>query len=313
MEQEEISSLRLESLILQGSNSEYFPELVTQVEAVGLSLGFRARDTIINNLTELWLPLALTLINRQKQLKRTFIQGIVGSQGTGKTTLCKILQPILSYLGLAVATLSLDDFYLTYEARVKLRQQDPRLIWRGPPGTHDLALGINVIDQCLQGDRATKILIPRFDKSAYSGAGDRTMPETISKPDILLFEGWFVGFQPLTAYPEDFPEPIVREQDRQFAQDNNQRLQAYVPLWSKLDSLIVLDLEDYHLSQQWRREAEQKMIAQGKTGMSEQECDRFVEYFWHALHPELYLPPLIKTADLVIKINSDRSYTLINH
>ena len=186
------------------------------------------------------------------------------------------------------------------------------MIWRGPPGTHDVALGIQIIDRCLQANKSVQILLPRFDKSLFNGAGDRISPEAIDKPDILLFEGWFVGVQPLTEYPHHFPTPIVTEQDKQFARDNNKRLQAYLPLWNKLDSLIVLFAEDYRLSQQWRREAEQKMIATGKTGMSDEECDRFVEYFWKALHPELYIKPLLNTADLVIEIKSDRTLGTIN-
>jgi len=211
-------------------------------------------------------------------------------------------------LGFATATLSIDDLYLTYRERQTLQQQDPRLLWRGPPGTHDVALGIEIINQCLQG--STRILMPRFDKSAFNGAGDRISPESISKPDILLFEGWFVGVQPLTEYPAYFPDPIVTPEDKQFAKDNNQRLKDYLPLWHKLNSLMVLYPEDYRLSQQWRKEAEQKMMATGKSGMNNEQCDRFVEYFWKALHPQLYIKPLLQTADLVIEIKSDRSAKL---
>ena len=237
----------------------------------------------------------------------------MGGQGTGKTTLCIILKLLLNYLGISCATLSIDDLYLTYTERQALQLKDPRLIWRGPPGTHDINLGLQVIEQCMQGNGTTKILMPRFDKSAFNGAGDRTTPEAISKPDILLFEGWFVGVQPLTEYPDNFPLPIVTEEDRQFTKDNNQRLQSYLPLWDQLDSLIVLYPEDYRYSQQWRKEAEQKMIATGKTGMSDQECDRFVEYFWKALHPELFIKPLVKTADLGVEIKGDRTLGEICH
>jgi D-glycerate 3-kinase len=50
------------------------------------------------------------------------------------------------------------------------------------------------------------------------------------------------------------------------------------------------------------------MIAQGKSGMGDTEIDQFVEYFWKALHPELFITPLIhnpKWVDLVIEINPD--------
>jgi len=78
-------------------------------------------------------------------------------------------------------------------------------------------------------------------------------------------------------------------------------------------SLCVLYSEDYRLSKQWRKEAEHQMIATGKTGMSDQEIDRFVEYFWKALHPELFIKPLTNTADVVVEIQCDRSLGKIYH
>ena len=102
--------------------------------------------------------------------------------------------------------------------------------------------------------------------------------------------------------------PILSSEDRLFAQDTNQRLREYLPLWSKLDSLIVLYPTNYRFSKQWRKEAEQKMIASGKSGMDDAEIEQFVDYFWKALHPELFITPLINNPhlrDLVIEINAD--------
>lgn len=309
MNNENADNFRLESFIVQGRESKFYTELLAEVTSVCHSLGFK-EQAIVSTLERLWLPVALNLATARRNLNRTFVQGILGGQGTGKTTLCIILQSILNYFDFSAATLSIDDLYLTYSERQKLQQQDPRLLWRGPPGTHDIPLGLKVIEQCLQENNPTQILLPRFDKSAFNGAGDRTTPKAIAQPDILLFEGWFIGVQPLA--PDAFnhcPAPIVTEKDRQFARDNNQRLQAYLPLWSKLDSLIILSPEDYRLSKQWRKDAEHQMIALGKSGMSDDEIDRFVEYFWKALHPELFIKPLLNRANLVVEIKSDRSLT----
>ena len=270
--------------------------------------GLGDRQRVIDNLARLWLPLGLQLAQARGELNRTLILGVLGGQGTGKSTLCKLLKLILGDLGLTVATLSIDDLYLTYQERQALRQEDPRLIWRGPPGTHNIDDGMRVIDLCLSQDDQVEIALPRFDKSLHNGAGDRLEPEVAAKPDILLFEGWFVGVRPINkSIFDNPPEPIITEEDKQFARKCNERLQAYVPLWDKLDRLVVLLPEDYRLSQQWRKEAEQKMKAQGKTGKSDAEIEEFVEYFWKALHPELFIQPLTKTADLVVEITSDRS------
>lgn len=307
MRDEEIYALRHQELVDLAEDSQYYPDLASKVIALCQSLGISDRQKMLNFLDRLWLPTALDLARARQKLDRTLIQGILGGQGTGKTTLGNVLKFILGYLGFTVATLSLDDLYLTYAERQALQQRDPRLIWRGPPKTHDVKLGLEVIERCLQQDNPSKILMPRFDKSAFKGAGDRTKPEAITKPDILLFEGWFVGVRPIS---EDCfnkpPAPIITSEDLQFAKDSNRRLRAYLPLW-KLDSLIVLYLKDYRLSKQWRKEAEQKAIATGKSGMSDEEIDRFVEYFWKSVHPKLFIQPLTKTADLVVEIESDRS------
>lgn len=308
MKDEEVYLERLEGLVSQETESPYFSDLSSRVKAKCQDLGFEEQDIISTKLERLWLPVSLELAIARRTLDRTLIQGILGGQGTGKSTLCIILKLILNYLGFSAANLSIDDLYLTHSERQKLKQQDPRLIWRGPPGTHDVDLGLQVIEQCLLGNSATQILIPRFDKSAFHGEGDRTESKAIPRPDILLFEGWFVGVQPIAAdYFDHPPAPINTPEDQQFALDNNERLKAYLPLWNKLDRLIVLYPEDYRLSKQWRKEAEHKMIATGKTGMSDTQIDRFVEYFWKALHPELFIDPLTKSADLIVEIKSDRS------
>ncbi len=198
--------------------------------------------------------------------------------------------------------------YKTYAEREELRKQDPRLIWRGPPGTHAVELGLKVLEELIQASPDSLIAIPRFDKSAHNGAGDRTEPEFTKKVDVVLFEGWFVGVRPIPESQfEVFASLFKTPAELQFAKDNNRRLQAYLPLWQKLDRLIILYPVDYRLSKVWRKEAEHKMIATGKAGMSDQEIDRFVEYFWCALHPQLFIPPLLPQADLVIEINADHS------
>lgn len=260
-------------------------------------------------LWNLWLPLALQIAEHHQTIRRPLIQGILGSQGTGKTTLASALTLILNHLGCRTLSLSLDDLYKTYADRLQLQEQDPRLIWRGPPGTHDVELGLSVLKQLRRSDLKGPVQVPRFDKSAFGGAGDRIQSETIAGADVVLFEGWFVGACPVDpATFETAPYPILTEADRKFAADSNARLQNYLPLWDQLDRLIVLYPQDYRFSQEWRRQAEQQMIASGKSGMSDTEVDRFVEYFWKALHPELFIQPLVQTpqaADLVIEINRD--------
>ncbi|MCA1995191.1 MAG: glycerate kinase, partial [Coleofasciculus sp. S288] len=254
------------------------------------------KSKILLSLWTLWLPLAMQLVSFRQQLGRPLIQGILGGQGTGKTTLAAVLSAILTHLGYRPLSLSLDDLYKTYAERQLLQQQDSRLIWRGPPGTHDVELGLLVLDQLRQPNLPHPIIVPRFDKSAWGGAGDRTTPERVEGVDIVLFEGWFVGVRPVepAIFDAPIPAPIQTAGDRAFARDMNERLKDYLPLWERLDRLMVLYPTDYRLSQEWRRQAEQQMIATGKSGMADLQIEQFVKYFWKSLHPELFITPLIK-------------------
>ncbi|YAF94187.1 MAG: glycerate kinase [Nodularia sp. CChRGM 3473] len=266
-------------------------------------------QAMLGMLWDLWLPMGIKLASHRQQLGHPLIQGILGSQGTGKTTMSQVLSLILQQLGYCTLCLSLDDLYKTYSDRLALRQQDPRLIWRGPPGTHDLDLGLNLLDQIRQGK--SPVSVPRFDKSAYNGAGDRTTPEIVNGVDIVLFEGWFVGVQPLNPNVFDHaPPPILTDEDKAFARDMNHQLKNYLPLWERLDSLFVLYPIDYRYSLTWRKQAEQQMIAAGKSGMNDTQIEEFVNYFWRSLHPELFIQPLVKSpssVDLVIEIHPDHS------
>ena len=261
-------------------------------------------------LWDVWLPLGMKIAAQHQESGKPFIQGILGAQGTGKTTMSHILGLILQHLGYRTLSFSLDDLYKTYSDRLALMQQDSRLVWRGPPGTHDIHLGLSLLDQIHQSK--SPVIVPRFDKSAHGGAGDRTTSEIITNPiDIVLFEGWFVGVKPIP--PKVLltpPPPILTDVDKQFASDMNNQLKSYLPLWEKLDSLIVLYPTDYRYSLAWRKQAERQMIAAGKSGMTDAEIEEFVNYFWRSLHPELFINPLIQSlsVDLVIEINADHSF-----
>jgi D-glycerate 3-kinase len=104
---------------------------------------------------------------------------------------------------LSVVTLSLDDIYLTHADQVALAQahpSNPLLQHRGQPSTHDLALGEEVFAS-LAAERLTAI--PQYDKSAFSGQGDRVPKdqwkivneEGQKKVKVVIFEGWCVGFR----------------------------------------------------------------------------------------------------------------------
>lgn len=286
------------------------PQLVEICAQFGLSTTAWLETT-----WNLWLPLALQLADRRRSQNQCWIQGILGGQGTGKTTLGLVLTQILATMGYRSLSLSIDDLYKSYAERERQREHDPRLVWRGPPGTHEVELGIRLLDELRCSQPGQTLEIPRFDKSLHGGSGDRTSPERVQDIDIVLFDGWFIGARPID--PRRFdqaPSPIETEDDRTFARDSNAALAEYLPLWERLDSLWVLYPVDYRLSKLWRKHAEHQMKASGKAGMSDADIDAFVDYFWKALHPDLFIQPLIMSsagakagAELVIEIQADHS------
>lgn len=285
------------------------PNILNIIDNLLEDLNINNKQNFIKNFWYCYLPLARELAKKKNAQPSPLIFGILGSQGTGKTTLSKILTNIWYFLGLNSVQISLDDLYKTYKERQDLLKFDSRLIWRGPPLTHDILLGLDILDRFQSQNFPLKI--PRFDKSLHHGMGDRNTWETVTQGDIMIFEGWFVGMQPVTetAFINP-PHPILTPEDKQFALDNNERLKAYLPLWEKLDCLLILQPQDYRYSLQWRKEAEHKMIQQGKNGMTDSEIEEFVFYFWKALHPEIYLPPLFPSADFLVRIKDDRSLEL---
>jgi D-glycerate 3-kinase len=288
--------------------ADLFCRFVDEIILLLKELKFPQPEASLETLWNLWLPLTIKLINARKNQKYPLIQGILGGQGTGKTTLTIIIQLLLKKLGYSSINISIDDIYSTYAERQELLTKDNRLIWRGPPGTHDVKLGIKVLDDLRS--YKNEVAIPRFDKSLHNGQGDRISGELVTNVDIILFEGWFVGAIPVgkTAF-NNAPNPIITKKDIKFAQDMNENLKEYLPLWERLDALIVLYPINYRWSLEWRKEAEHKMIAAGKTGMNDAQIEQFVNYFWKALHPELFITPLTKNpeTDLVIEINQNHS------
>lgn len=145
--------------------------------------------------------------HRQSQLtlslppSPTFIL-LQGPQGIGKTTLSRSIHAELSKPphSLRIVILSLDDFYLPHSGLVKRAQEHPNnklLQGRGQPGTHDLELLKTVLKGLNEG---AKTQIPTFDKSLNGGAGDRSeeVVEVEGEVDIVILEGWCVGFYPLS-------------------------------------------------------------------------------------------------------------------
>ncbi|EAR87527.1 glycerate kinase (macronuclear) [Tetrahymena thermophila SB210] len=250
------------------------------------------------------LPYYNHLINiKQKRGLSSVISGVLGVQGAGKTTFSNLIQRIGEQDGKNVMVFSIDDFYLSYEDRLKLQEKDPRIKYRGPPGTHDINSLYQVFKQI--NEQKLPINIPIFDKSLHNGQGDingyKNYPQL---PDIVIFEGWFIGLRECQLKQLN---PINNENDLQFAKDCQEKLKEYYKLWDSLHSLLIITPEDYNFSRQWRKDAEHKMIAKTGKGMTDEQLDQFVDYFWKSLHPQIYIDNQLQKNqyDLVVQLSID--------
>lgn len=161
---------------------------------------------------------------------------------------------------LSIAVLSIDDLYLPHSGLVAVAAAHPEnrlLAGRGLPGTHDIALGSDLLKQLSainddnnEGAARHEIRPPFFDKSLFDGEGDRVESmEVVRAPlDIVLFEGWFVGFCPITdgEINKRYEEPIpdlegildVKTFRREDIVQINDLLWDYVNWWSYFDVFI---------------------------------------------------------------------------
>ncbi|OIS99539.1 PREDICTED: D-glycerate 3-kinase, chloroplastic [Nicotiana attenuata] len=217
--------------------------------------------------------------------------GFSAPQGCGKTTLVFALEYLFKITGRKAATLSIDDFYLTAEEQAKLREDNPEnllLEFRGNAGSHDLSLSVETLTELSKVTKeGVKMKLPRYDKSAYNGRGDRadpsTWPEVEGPLTVILFEGWMLGFKPL-------PPEVVKAVDPQL-EIVNKNLEAYYDAWYKyVKSWIIIKIQDPSYVYQWRLQAEIAMRADGNPGMSDEEVRDFVSRYLPAY--KAYLPTL---------------------
>lgn len=140
--------------------------------------------------------------------QRPLFVAVQGPQGSGKSYLTAHVQQLLQSPphSLRVVVFSLDDLYLPHEALVSLAASHPQnVLWqgRGQPGTHDVELGVQILHSLKQGNGTVEL--PRFDKSLYSGEGDRLPLDgsgtVVKQPpvvDVVILEGWCVGFRSIS-------------------------------------------------------------------------------------------------------------------
>lgn len=235
-----------------------------------------------------YLPLFFYLFQMVSSTNQMpMIVGINAPQGGGKSTLTHYLVQLFKLCDLKAVTLSIDDFYLTYKDQLRIAREYPDNIYlqqRGYPGTHDIELGVETLSILKNPQSAQNIALPRYDKSRHQGQGDRAefslWPKVRLPVDIVFVEGWMLGFRPL---------PSSQISDPHLSKINT-LLENYQGWHQFLDNFIYIYPQDPVFVVDWRTEAEERMKAQGLSGMSLTEVRSYAEKFLPAYR--LYGPPL---------------------
>jgi D-glycerate 3-kinase len=208
------------------------------------------------------------LLARRRTVRRPWLVGLSGLQGSGKSTFAAQLADAARIRGIVTQVLSLDDFYLGRRERAQLaRTVHPLLATRGVPGTHDVGLLLRTLDALRAADASRPICVPRFDKGRDARVAPSRWRRVAMPPSLIVLEGWCIGVpaqgpaalrRPLNALERD------EDADAQWRSWVDARLaDEYARLWRRLDTLVLLQAPSFAVVSRWRDEQEEALRRRG--------------------------------------------------
>ena len=250
--------------------------------------------TVMPFLKSMYLPLAAWLEYRRGPANSPLVVGLAAGQGAGKSTVCELLKVVLrEAFGRNTASLSIDDIYLTRDERRYLAQEmHPLFATRGVPGTHDVELGISVLERMRCQGAGEAMAIPSFNKATDERRPLADWPRHEGGADYIIFEGWCVGARPQR--PEALREPVnslerERDGDAIWRTAVNQALGgAYQRMFAMIDVQVLLQVDSMDRVFEWRRLQEHKLGQSARRAgistkasriMTDAQVDEFVMHY----------------------------------
>ncbi|WP_329742585.1 kinase [Dyella sp. A6] len=253
---------------------------------------------------------------RIARARRPYVLGLSGLQGSGKSSLAKVLKSEAQSRHWPTVVLSLDDFYYSRSEREALAQDvHPLLRTRGVPGTHEIELLLSVLAALPNASEKLPVTWPRFDKGRDTRSPPSRWSRATHAPRLVIVEGWAMGLKPQPLAALEAPvNALERDEDAdsRWRKWVNKQLRAYQPLWRKLDALVVLQAPGWDVVRAWRSETEQALLARhAPLAMDATAMVRFLAHFERlSRHALATLPAL---ADSVVEYDADRHVTGLSH
>ena len=253
-------------------------------------------------------------ITSKTNSKNPFFLGLVGGQGTGKTTTSSILEIILKkYFKLNVFKISIDDFYKTRKERLNLSKKiHPLLMTRGVPGTHDIKIMLDFFKRS-KSRKFKSFKLPKFNKAVDDRCKKNQWYTLKKRPDVIIFEGWCVGAKAeKNSTLKKSINSMEKSKDtkliwRKYV--NNELKSKYKKLYDQLDCLIYLKAQSFSLLQKWRLIQEKKLWLKNKNKktknkiMTKEDVLSFMQTYQRVTQNMFKFAP--KYASIIFNLNSD--------
>ena len=282
-------------------------------------LSFLRREKIFNkstadritNLKRTYIPISFWIENKYKKKGKTLFLGFSGGQGSGKTTVTKILKIILkNFFKRKIYISSIDDFYKTLKDRNKMSYTThPLFKTRGVPGTHDINL-VKKFFYFIKKKKFKKTKLPKFDKSIDDRLKKKYWYNIKERPEVVILEGWCVGAKPQSNSLIKKPINILEKYEdknliwRKYVNEKLKR--EYKKLFAMIDCFIFMKIPNFNMVFKWRLLQENKLRKKSrfeKKIMPYNKIKRFI-MFYQRITLQM-IKDLSQSASIVMLLNKN--------
>ena len=271
----------------------------------------KSRETKIKSLKKTYIPISFWIENKYKKKGKTLFLGFSGGQGSGKTTVAKILKIILKkFFKREIYVSSIDDFYKTLKDRNEMSHTiHPLFKTRGVPGTHDISLVKKFFD-FIKKKNFKKFKLPKFDKSMDERLKKKYWSNIKKRPEIVILEGWCVGAKPQSNSIINKSINVLEKYEdkhliwRKYA--NEKLKKEYKKLFAMIDHFIFMKIPNFNVVYEWRLLQESKLRKKSHSSkkiMSYNEIKRFI-MFYERITLQM-IKDLSKSASVVIFLKTN--------